>query len=128
MADHVTVEALTALLGASTDPARAEVAVTATNALIDVWVGAPAAPAPGVWRARWDQLRTGQRSQPAPLVVEVTPASSQAGLELAHTLYRRHAATGGFVGVDELLARLPADLVRGIRDLLDADSHSWGVA
>jgi hypothetical protein len=60
---------------------------------------------------------------PAPTAVQ-----HQAALELGQTLYRRHAATGGFVGVDQMLARLPADLVNPIRDLLDTDTHAWGLA
>ena len=103
--DHVTDAELAALLGTGADPARVTRATTAANQLIDHWI-----------KPATDTL-------PA-----VTSASAQAGLELAHQLYRRHAAVGGIFTVDELVARLPADLTRGIRDLLEADTHWWGVA
>jgi hypothetical protein len=103
---YVTIEALTALLGGG-DPARVQIAVDAANQLIGHWV---------------------EPADPDNPPTEPTAAQQQAGLELAQTLYRRHAATGGFVGVDDLLARLPADLTRGIRDLLDTDTKWWGIA
>jgi hypothetical protein len=107
---YVTVEQLAAILQpASTQPIlteRIQVAVDAANALIAQWT---------------PQDDTGT---PAP----VGPITTQAGLELAQTLYRRHAATGGIVDLDALVARLPSDLVRSIRDELDAQTAVWGLA
>jgi hypothetical protein len=60
--------------------------------------------------------------------VSITPARRETGLELAQTLYRRHAGTGATAGPEELLAQLPAELVAPIRELLDADTHRWGIA
>lgn len=105
--DYVTDAELLALLGPGADASRVTTATTAANQLIAHWVEPV------------DELDP-------PLVR--TAAQAQAGLELGHQLYRRHAAVGGIFTVDELVARLPADLTRGIRDLLDADTHWWGVA
>ena len=108
---HVTDADLAALLGGpggtgAFDPARVTAAVDAANYLIDAW--APVAAG-------------------APERTETTPALAEAGRELAHLLYRAQGAPGGFTD-DDVLARLPADRVRGIRDLLDADTGSWGLA
>jgi len=102
----VTDAELSALLGTGADAARVTKAVEAANQLIGTWVETA------------DQLPPAAR----------TAAQAQAGLELGHQLYRRQAAVGGIFTVDELVARLPADLTRGIRDLLEADTHWWGVA
>lgn len=104
--DHVTVAELSALLGAGADPARCQLAVDGANYLLAGWVTGP------------------DPSVPVP----VTPATHQAGLELAHTLYERHAAVGGIFNADEIYARLPASLTRPIDDLLNADTHLWGLA
>jgi hypothetical protein len=101
----VTVAELSALLGAGADPARVQLAVDGANYLLAGWV-------------------TGADTAPAP----VTPATHQAGLELGHTLYERHAAVGGIFNADEIYARLPASLTRPIEDLLNADTHLWGLA
>ena len=98
---------LSTLLGSGADPARVTTAVAGANQLIGTWV---------------------EPADPLLPPATRTAAQAQAGLELAHQLYRRHAAVGGIFTVDELVARLPADLTRGIRDLLDADTHWWGVA
>jgi len=103
--DYVTDAQLAALLGPTADPERITAAVDATNELVDLW-------APG---------RPDQPPRTAP-----TPALAEAARELAHLLYRSQGAPGGFTD-DDVLARLPADRVRGIRDLLDADTHSWGL-
>ena len=105
--DYVTDAELAGLLGPGADPARVTTATAAANQLI------------GHWSEPFDPF--------AP-PLDRTDVQAQAGLELAHQLYRRHAAVGGIFTVDELVARLPADLTRGIRDLLDADTHWWGVA
>ena len=97
---------LAALLGTGADPARVTRATEAANQLVGHWVETD------------DGLPPASR----------TAAQAQAGLELSHQLYRRQAAVGGIFTVDELVARLPADLTRGIRDLLEADTHWWGVA
>ena len=94
------------LLGAGADASRVTKATAAANDLLATWIE----PAAG-----------------APPPMSVTPAQSQAGLELAHTLYRRHSAVGGIFSMDDVVARLPADLTRGIRDLIDAHAHRFGV-
>lgn len=109
--DYVTAEQLSALLyptgsGPQGDPNRPAMAAAAANALVAQWT--PQDP----------------EGTPAP----VGPITSQVALELAQTLYRRHAATGGLVDLDVLVARIPADLVRGLRDELDAASGAWGLA
>ena len=105
--DYVTAADLQALLEPSAPADRVAVAAAAANQLIGQWV---------------------QPDPAAEPATEPTAAQAQAGLELGHTLYRRHAAVGGVFGSDDLVARLPADLVKSIRDLLDADAHLWGNA
>ena len=85
-------------------------ATDAANLLIPVWC--PQGPA------------CAEDLEPPP----VDAITKQAALELAHELYRSHAAVGGVFMVDELVSRLPADRVRPIRDLLDARTHAWGIA
>jgi hypothetical protein len=106
--DYVTVEDLAAVLGAQMDQLRADAAVAAANELVGHW--------------------TAPTLDAEPPADAVTPAQRQAGLELAQTLYRRHAGTGATAGPEELLAQLPAELVAPIRELLDADTHRWGIA
>lgn len=134
MPEYVTAAELTALLGPSAAAARVALATDAANLLVPAWCEqAPPEPAPvargGSW-ARWDPrvprraVRVAEDLAPdAP----VTPITRQAALELAHELYRAHAAVGGVFSIDDLLARLPADRVRPIRDLLDAEAHAWGI-
>jgi hypothetical protein len=107
MVAFVTDAELSALLGGGADAARITKATAAANDLLAVWI------------EPYDPLNP-------PTVA--TAAQAQAGLELAHTLYRRHAAVGGIFSMDEVVARLPADLTKGIRDLLDAHTHWFGVA
>ena len=105
--DYVTDAELIGLLGAGSDPARVAKATAAANQLIGHW------------------------SEPADIdnpPTVPTGAQAQAALELGHQLYRRHAAVGGIFTMDEVVARLPADLTKAIRDLLDADAHWFGVA
>ena len=155
MPEYVTAAALAALIGAAGDDERVILATAAANELVERWV--PQAPvdvdplaradvpylpsspdvgpaelagAPRARYGRWDtRLRwrwLGQTVEPGP-PAPVTATTRQAGLELAHELYRAHAAVGGVFEVGDLLARLPADRVRPIRDLLDADTHAWGI-
>lgn len=108
MAEYVTAEALLCLIGTSANTERVTLATDAANLLIPQWCPQgcdPEAPEP-----------------------EVDAVTRQAALELAHELYRSHAAVGGVFAVDDLLARLPADRVRPIRDLLDARTYAWGIA
>lgn len=109
MPDYVTVEELAALLGANAPADRVALAVGAANALIPQWC---------------EQAAVDDEVPDPP----VTPITEQAALELAHELYRAHTAVGGVFAVDEMLARLPADRVRPIRDLLDAATEVWGLA
>lgn len=104
MPEYVDHQALVALIGTSAAPERVSLAVDAANLLVPVWCGQETAAPP------------------------VDAVLRQAALELAHELYRSHAAVGGVFAVDDLLARLPADRVRPIRDLLAAREHAWGVA
>jgi hypothetical protein len=108
--EYVTTATLTALLGPSAAVDRVTLAVGAANLLVEQWCEQKPAGDPPV-------------TPPAP----VTPVTSEAALELAHALYRAHAAVGGVFAVDDLLARMPADRVRPIRDLLDAEAHAWGI-
>lgn len=112
MPEYVTVAALLApgMLGPNAAPERAQLAVDAANALIPTWC---------------QQAALEDGTVPDPPVV---PGLQQAALELAHELYRAHVAVGGVFAVDDLLARLPADRVRPIRDLLDAAAGAWGLA
>lgn len=105
--DYVTADALGALLGPAADPDRIATAVAAANQLVGRWSAPdPAAPPP----------------------TEPTPVQAQAALELGVALYRRHAAAGGFVTVDDLVARLPAEVSRPVRELLDVDAYRAGFA
>lgn len=106
----MTAEGLAELLKKPATDSRVVLAVTTANVQIEQW-------------AEQFPLEDGT-IPPAP----VTPPLEQAGLELAHTLYRRHAAVGGVFAMDEILSRLPADLVRPIRDLIDTETHGWGLA
>lgn len=103
---------LIALLGASANAARVTLATGAANALVP----------------RWCEQAVDYTDPDLPVTPDapVTPITRQAALELAHELYRAHAAVGGVFSIDDLLARLPADRVRPIRDLLDAEAHAWG--
>jgi hypothetical protein len=102
--EYVDRQALVALIGTSANAERVTLATDAANLLVPVWCGQVDGPPP------------------------VDPVLGQAALELAHELYRAHAAVGGVFAVDDMLARLPADRVRPIRDLLAAREHAWGVA
>lgn len=111
MAELVTLEDLADVLGTSVDNSRGQLACDAANQLVPAWQGPP------------------------PLVVdpapEPTPAARQAALEVAHHLYRNQAEPGGFVvagGFSAPEAALPGDLARRVRDLLDVDTTSWGLA
>lgn len=106
MAEYVTFDELVCLLGTSASSERVTLATAAANALIPTWCPQGA-------------------GEPEP---EPDAVLRQAALELAHELYRSHAAVGGVFAVEELVSRLPADRVRPIRDLLDARTHAWGVA
>jgi len=106
MVAFVTDAELVGLLGTGADAARVTKATAAANELIAGWV---------------------EPADPANPPTVATAAQAQAGLELAHSLYRRHAAVGGIFTMDDVVARLPADLTRGIRDLLDAGAHRFGV-
>lgn len=111
MPEYVTAEDLGALVGPAAAATRVQLAVDAANALIPTWCPQKATGDPPV--------------APDP---PVNPITQQAALELAHELFRAHAAVGGIFNVDELLGRLPADRVRPIRDLLDAVTGVWGLA
>ena len=111
MPEYVTAAELQAILGPGADAGRVALAVDAANALVAAWCPQAAIGDP-----------------PAAPDAPVTPVTRQAGHELAHQLYRTHTAVGGVFGIDDLLARLPADRVKGIRDLLDAETHVWGMA
>lgn len=108
---YVTTGQLAVLLGRGMVMERAAIAVAAANHAVAKWC------------LQLPDPETGEVPDGP-----VTGATTQAALELAQTLYRRQAATGGFVDYDDLVARLPADLVRGIRDLLDLDTRDWGLA
>lgn len=112
MPEYVTAAELTALLGPSAAPERVTLAAGAANLLVE----------------RWCEQAPDLTDPELPLAVPapVTPVTRQAAMELAHSLYRAHAAVGGVFSVDDLLARLPADRVRAYRDLLDAETHAWG--
>ena len=105
MPDYVTVPDLLCLIGNAADTGRVTLAVDAANLLLPTWCG---------------QAEDG-------VEVEVDAVTRQAALELAHELYRSHAAVGGVFAVEDLVSRLPADRVRPIRDLLDARTHAWGL-
>ena len=106
MVAFVTDAELLGLLGAGADASRVTKATAAANDLLTAWI---------------------EPADPLDPPTVATPAQAQAGLELAHTLYRRHAAVGGIFSMDDVVARLPADLTRGIRDLLDVHAHRFGV-
>jgi len=108
--EYVTDAELVALMGPSSDPARVTLATGAANLLIPGWCEQ---------HADADGLE---------VVAPVTPVTRQAALELAHELYRAHSAVGGVFQIEELLARLPADRARPIRDLLDSAAQVWGLS
>jgi 3-hydroxyacyl-CoA dehydrogenase len=110
--DYVTAADLVGVVGAGAPGDRVARAVAAANYLVERWT--PTDPLVIVLPP----------DPPAP----PTPAQAQAGLELAVHLYRRQAAPGGLTETADLVAQLPADLVRGVRDLLDVDTSSWGIA
>lgn len=112
MPSYVTFDELVCLLGTSANSERVTLATDAANLLIPVWCPQACAGTPGV-----------ETEPPA-----VDAITKQAALELAHELYRSHAAVGGVFAVEELVSRLPADRVRPIRDLLDARTYAWGIA
>ena len=111
MPNYVTHEELVELVGASASSSRVTLAVGAANSLIPVWV----------------RQGDGTDETPPTDPPEDDFIVRTAALELAHELYRAHVAVGGVFAVEDLLARMPADRVRPIRDLLDARTHAWGI-
>jgi hypothetical protein len=108
--EYVTAAQLTEVLGGGARPDRVDRAVAAANYLVERWT--PQAPT----------------DPPTPPATVPTPAQAEAAMELGVHLYRRQAAPGGLTETADLVAQLPADLVRGVRDLLDVDTSSWGIA
>ena len=111
MPEYVTAAELGAIVGAAAGSERVTLAAGAANRLVAQWC---------------EQWPEGE--PPVAPDAPVTDVTRQAATQLAHGLYRAHVAVGGVFGVDDLVARLPADLVKAVRDLLDADAQAWGLA
>lgn len=111
--EYVTAEELAAVLGPAAPAARVELAVSCANLAIATW--APQAP-------------DTTTDPPTPIWAPVDGLTQEAAMRTAHLAYQTQAATGSVYSADDLLARLPADWVRGIRDLLDAATTRWGLA
>lgn len=122
--EYVTAAELAALIGATADDARVVLAAGGSNALVELWAAQPVPETPASALARRRARRPTTRTAGPP--AEVNDITHQAALELAHALYRRHAAVGGVFDVGDLVSRLPADIVRPIRDLLDSQTRVWG--
>lgn len=102
----VTPEALAELVGASATSARVVTAADTANAsvayLLDAADGAP--PPTGA-----------------------EPALVEAATILAVDCYRRPLASGGLLALDDLYARLPANLYRSVQALVDQHKTQWPV-
>lgn len=111
MPEYVTTAELLAVIGANADPGRVAQCVDAANAVVAYWC---------------PQLPVGD--PPVAPDAPVTPITKEAAWEAAHAFYRAQVAVGGVYGIEELIARLPADRVKPIRDLLDVHTQVWGLA
>lgn len=106
MTSWLTPAALADLVGASATSARVVDAAAAANASI-AYV-----------------LDAGPDDPPA---TGAEPALVSAAKAIGVDLYRRPLAPGGVLAMDDLYARLPANLYRGVQAMVDQHKTQWPV-
>jgi hypothetical protein len=106
VADWLTADALAVLVGTNASNQRVIDATAAANASVAYVL---------------DLADT----DPAPTGTE--PALMAAAAILGVDLYRRPMAPGGLLALDDLFARLPANLYRSVQALIDQHKTQWPV-
>lgn len=106
MTDWLTADRLAVLVGTTPDNPRVVEACAAANASVTYVLDADPAGTP-------------------PTGTE--PALMSAAQILGVDLYRRPLAPGGVLALDDLFARLPANLYRSVQALIDQHKTRWPV-